>query len=218
MYKVDLHTHSVDSPDGGIKKAQYRKALNEGLIDFVAITDHNQIQFAIEMNSEFPDRVIIGEEIMTTEGEIIGLYLKQPILANLTPVETIDLIKRQGGLVYIPHPLEKVRSGLGINIMEKLSSQIDIVEVGNGRAILQHKYTQMAVWSNLNHISTAASSDAHGFHGLGMTYTLVQDLPTRESLKELLLKGYPKISRPNFRGLLYPKYNRVKKRYSKEFG
>jgi len=214
MFKIDLHTHSIASKDGGITSSQYEEAIIRGVIDTVAITDHNRIDFAQKQFKKFGDKIIVGEEIMTANGEIIGLYLKEKIPANLTPVDTIRLIKEQGGLVYIPHPLETFRRGLQINVLEEIVDYIDIVEIGNGRALFQSKYAQILVWSNLNHLVGAASSDAHGRLGLGQTYTSVAELPNKNNLKELLQKGTPILKRPSLRALLYPKYNRINKRFS----
>src|ERR1039457_5438980 len=104
MFKVDLHTHSPASPDGGISADQYIEAISTGVLDCVAITDHNRINFAKKLNHSVGDKIIIGEEIMTSGGEIIGLYRNEQVPANLTPIDTIRIIKDQGGLVYIPHP------------------------------------------------------------------------------------------------------------------
>lgn len=213
MFKLDLHTHSSSSPDGGITTKQYEEALSTGVVDCVAITDHNRIDFAQKLQNAFGDKVIVGEEIMTSGGEIIGLYLTERIPARLTPMDTIRLIKEQNGLVYIPHPLDTFRNGLQINVLDEIVDFIDIVEIGNGRALLQSKYSQILVWSNLNHLVGAASSDAHGRLGLGHTYTLITELPTKNDLKELLKKGTPILKRPSLRALLYPKYNRITKRY-----
>lgn len=214
MYKVDLHTHSIDSPDGGITSAQYRHVLSTGLLDCIAITDHGSIAFAKKLRDEVGDKIIVGQEIMTSDGEIIGLYLKEKVPAKLTPIDAIKAIKEQDGLVYVPHPLETRRHGLQINILDELTDDIDIIEVGNGRSLLQYRYTQMLVWANLNHVAIAASSDAHGKVGLGHTYTSVTEIPTKSTLLKLLLGGTPNVKRPTVRALLYPKYNRAKGRYS----
>jgi predicted metal-dependent phosphoesterase TrpH len=214
MYKIDLHTHSTSSPDGGITSEQYEEFLSTGIIDCVAITDHNRIDFAVKLKEKLGDKIIVGEEIMTSSGEIVGLFLKEKIPAKLTPFDTIRLIKEQHGLVYIPHPLETFRNGLQINVLEEMIDYIDIVEIGNGRSLQPSKYSQILVWSNLNHLAGAASSDAHGRLGFGHTYTLVSEIPTKDTLIALLNKGTPIVKRPSIRALLYPKYNRIRKRYS----
>ena len=213
MFKIDLHTHSTASPDGGITADQYEDAIIRGVVDMVAITDHNRIDFAEKLFKKLGNKIIVGEEIMTANGEIIGLYLKEKVPANLTPIDTIKLIKDQGGLVYIPHPLETIRDGLQINVLEEIIDYIDIVEIGNGRALFQSKYAQILVWSNLNHLPGASSSDAHGRAGLGQSYTSVSELPNKFNIKELIVKGTPILKRPSVRSILYPKFNRINKRF-----
>src|SRR5579864_5975300 len=112
LYRVDLHTHSIISQDGGITAAQYEKLLQSGELDCIAITDHNETSFARIMHKKLGDRIVIGEEILTRDGEIIGLYLKETIPAGIDLDEAVASIKYQGGLVYIPHPFERVRKGL----------------------------------------------------------------------------------------------------------
>lgn len=212
MYKVDLHTHSSASPDGGISSEQYAHVLSTGLLDMIAITDHNRIDYAQTVQRELGDKIIVGEEIMTTAGEIIGLYLTKPIQPGLSPEETIRRIKAQDGLVYIPHPFETVRKGLHPHSLDQLSNQIDIIEVCNGRAFLQNRGAQAVVWAKLNQIPRAASSDAHGIRGLGKTYTRFSELPTQLTLVQGLDGAALMTDRPSVRALLYPKYHRLRKK------
>lgn len=212
MYKIDLHTHSVASPDGGITAEQYAHALSKGLLDIIAVTDHNQIDFAVGLQKQLGDKIIVGEEIMTTMGEIVGLYLSERVVPGLSPQETIRQIKEQNGLVYIPHPFESVRRGLHPAILEELVDHLDIIEVCNGRAWVQNRGAQAVIWAKLNHVVGAASSDAHGPRGLGRTYTRVKTLPGREDLPSALLHGVPETERPSVRSLLYPKYHRLRKK------
>lgn len=214
MFKVDLHTHSSASPDGGITEDQYAHALSTGILDVIAITDHNRIDFALRLQGELGDRIIVGEEIMTTTGEIIGLYLTSPIEAGLSPLETVKQIKEQQGLVYIPHPFETVRKGLPTDALEELVDYIDIIEVCNGRAFLQNKHAKSAIFAKLHRLRGAASSDAHGPKGLGKTFTQTKDIPHRDSLLEAIASGTPITSPPRPRALLYPKYHRLRKKLS----
>lgn len=216
MFKVDFHTHSVASPDGGISADQYHRALSSKLLDCVAITDHNSIKFAQQLQDKMGNQIIVGEEIMTTAGEIVGLYLTELVKPGLTPLETVKRIKDQGGVVYIPHPFETVRKGLHPAVLEELADYIDIVEVCNGRAFFQNRSEQAVVWTRLNHKLAAASSDAHGFQGLGATYTSLSEIPTKDTLLELLKSGIPMTGRPTLRALLYPKFHRFRKKVRKQ--
>lgn len=212
MFKIDLHTHSEASPDGGISFEQYEQILSDGTLNCVAITDHNSIDFAIGAHQRLGNKVIIGEEIMTTEGEIIGLFLRDTVLPGQTPEDTVRAIKSQGGLVYIPHPFETFRKGLHPQVIEALGAEVDIIEVCNGRAFVQNRSKQAVVWARINNIPGAASSDAHGVRGLGSTYTDIEAMPNKETLAELIKKGQLTTSRPNMRTLLYPKYHRTRKK------
>lgn len=95
MPKIDLHTHSIASKDGAITADDYERMLETGLLDYIAVTDHNRIDFAAELHAKLGEKIIVGEEIKTTEGEIIGLYLTEAIPALLTPEETVQRIKEQ---------------------------------------------------------------------------------------------------------------------------
>ncbi len=212
MYKVDLHTHSMASYDGGLRPEQYARLISENILDVIAVTDHNRTDFATRLARDLGDRIIVGEEIMSTSGEIVGLFLKGTIRPGLSPLETVKQIKDQGGVVYIPHPFETVRKGLHPSVLEELVDYIDLVEVANGRAFLQNRSAHAAIWSRLNHIPGAASSDAHGWRGVGRTYTVVHNLPEQETLVEEISRGAPITKRPSPRALLYPKYHKLKKK------
>lgn len=209
MVKVDFHTHSIASPDGGVTAEQYKKTIESGMLDVIAITDHNTIDFAELLHEQLGDKIIIGEEIMSSAGEIIGLYLTKRVRPGLTPLETVEAIKDQGGIVYIPHPFETFRKGLHPSILDELTDHIDIVEVCNGRALLQNRGPQAVVWTRLNNKVGAAASDAHGFYGLGSTYTELSELPTKDNLLQLLTHATRRTSPPSLRSLLYPKYHRL---------
>lgn len=212
MFKIDLHTHSSASPDGGITPEQYDHALSNGILDAVAVTDHNRVDLALHLHARLGDKIIVGEEIMTTHGEIIGLFLKERVPAGLSPHDTVKHIKDQNGIVYIPHPFETVRKGIHPAALEEIADFVDIIEVCNGRAFLQNRSAQAVVWARLNHKDSAASSDAHGLKGLGKTYSDLPDLPTRDNLLSQLDRAVLRTGHPSLQALLYPKYHRLRKR------
>lgn len=212
MFKVDLHTHSSVSPDGGIRPEQYQHALSTGLLDSIAVTDHNRIDMAEALHKQLGEQIIVGEEIMTTHGEIVGLFLDRLVPPGLSPEETVKQIKDQGGLVYIPHPFETVRKGLAPDILESIADFVDIIEVCNGRAFLQNRSAQAVVWAKLNSKDAAASSDAHGYKGLGRTFSDLPEMPNKDNLLELLDRAVLRTGHPSLQALLYPKYHRLRKR------
>lgn len=215
MIKIDLHTHSVGSPDGGITIEEYAKLLDDKVLDMIAITDHDSIDQALAIQNKLGPRIIIGEEITSLEGEIIGLFLRQKVEPGLSAIETVQAIKSQGGLVYIPHPFETVRKGITKSAIDSISDEIDIVEVYNGRAVFQNKGPQALTWARLNNKIGAASSDAHGIKGVGTTYSSVETAPTKESFLEILKTARLTTKRPPLLSLFYPKYNRFRAKIKK---
>lgn len=212
--RIDLHTHSLASPDGSLKLADYEQALDKDALGVVAITDHDRIDFAVEAQRIFgEERIIIGEEITTLDGEIIGLYLTEKIEAGQTAEQTVAAIRNQGGLVYVPHPFETVRKGLQSETLKQIIEEVDILEVHNGRAIFQNKSLDARMWAQNYKLAPMASSDAHGTRGWLKTYADVTESPTKETLVNLLHNAKLVTGTVGVLGLLYPKYNRlVKKR------
>lgn len=215
MLKIDLHTHSVMSPDGGISQEQYMALLEDGTLDYVAITDHDRIDFAQHMHKMLGKKVIVGQEITTRDGEIIGLFLKQKVRAGLSAKATMEAIKKQKAIVYVPHPLETVRSGVKKAVLESCANLIDIIESYNGRAVMQNKGPDATTWARLNHKPVAASSDAHGLKGVGSAFTVVKEEPTPQNLVEQVNLGHLTMHRPPLHTLFYPKLNRLKQKFGR---
>jgi predicted metal-dependent phosphoesterase TrpH len=213
MYKVDFHTHSSASPDGSIRPKHYHRMLEKGCLDFIAITDHNTIDMALRLKRELGDKIIIGEEITTTSGELIGLYLSRLIPAGLTLKEVVCLIHEQGGLVYVPHPFETVRKGLTFDGLNSIATDVDILEIHNGRAVFQNYSSKALAWTNIHLLPGAAASDAHGVLGWGRTYTVLKGVPTKQNLTDLLQDAQYTYTWPGLMGILYPKLNRMIKRF-----
>lgn len=212
MYAIDLHTHSVASPDGALREAHYRWMLEKGPLTTIAITDHDTVDFAQKLHKQLGDAIIVGEEITTADGEIIGLFLKTSVEPGLPAPDTVQAIHAQGGLVCVPHPYERMRKGLSKATLEAIAGEVDIIEIHNGRASLDAKPSQAIEWAQRHHIAMTSSSDAHGPHGWGRTYASVAQQPTRDNLVKLLLQADFQKGTVGFRGRLYPKLNRLKKR------
>lgn len=210
-YKIDLHTHSTLSHDGGLDEEDYRKILNRKILDFIAITDHNEIDFAINLNKKLGEKIIIGEEISTAEGHLIGLFLNKKIQKGLSLESTILEIQRQGGIVYLPHPFDYRRSGVKYDNAEKYLAQIDIIEVFNSRTISLGINSAAAEFAAINNKPKASGTDSHSFFEVGRSYSIISDTPNKENIVKLiedssLVKRYV---RPwNF---FSPKLNKLKK-------
>jgi hypothetical protein len=183
--------------------------LEHGGLHCIAVTDHNTIAMAQKLYNELGDRIIVGEEITTNDGEIIGLYLHETIPPNLSAVETLHRIKKQGGITYIPHPFETVRKGITRATLDDIAKDVDIIETCNGRAVFQNTSKQAQQWAVEHKVATAAASDAHGVSGWGKTYTMLEAMPTGATLLQLLQAASYERGFPGIRGMMYPKFNRL---------
>lgn len=211
MIRIDLHTHSTASPDGGLTLNDYRRTLSNNL-DVIAITDHNTVSGALEIKSVLKNLVIVGEEITTKQGEIIGLYLTHDISPGLDVVETAKRIKEQGGLVYVPHPFERLqRHGLNASAIKKLLPLIDIVETFNGRSISLAARLRARRFAKAYNFAEGTGSDAHGPAGLGAVARVIEDRPTSDTLVGLLSQGQTVTSRRQIKAYLEPGVNRRQK-------
>ena len=130
--------HTGFSPDSGTDLEDFVARCVKTGLDCIAVTDHNTIQGALKVQAMAPFRVIIGEEIKSAGGEIIGLFLKEVVPRGLPALETVKLIKEQGGLVSIPHPFDHFRrSVISREALYEVLPYVDIVEAFNARNTLQ---------------------------------------------------------------------------------
>lgn len=213
MIRIDLHTHSEASPDGGITPEEYAKLLESETLDVIAITDHDRIDFAQGLQKALgAEYIIVGEEITTLDGEIVGLYLTSKVEPGQSAADTIKAIHAQNGLAYVPHPFEKVRKGIQAEVLQHLLDEVDILEVFNGRALTKKHGIESSTWATKHKIAAAASSDAHGLKGVGKTYSILENRPTKESLVFELQNATFAHSKPPVLSFLYPKINRLKQK------
>jgi predicted metal-dependent phosphoesterase TrpH len=206
--RIDLHTHSSGSPDGSLTLQDYRQALSTNL-DYIAITDHDTIATATEIQSVIGPAIIVGQEITTSQGELIGLYLTQEIPIGVSPREAVERIRQQGGLVYLPHPYEQLqRHGMNQSAINQIIEDVDIIETYNSRTISLLARRKAVTLATTHQIAQAGSSDAHGKKGLGRTATVINKPPTKQNLVELLQRGRITQRPLSIGALLEPSRNR----------
>ncbi len=172
--KADLHVHTRYSHDSTASLQSIVSRCIETGIQCLAITDHNTIEGALLLQGQAPLRIIVGEEVKSTEGDIIGLFLKETVPKGLTPIQTVQAIKSQGGLVMIPHPFDRVRpSALGLEAFESIAHEVDIVETFNARNLFRADDARADEIARKRRIVRAAASDGHTAVELGRTYNLI---------------------------------------------
>jgi len=184
-----VHTcHSNDSTSSPQKIVQH--CLDNG-INCLAVTDHDTISGALEMERIAPFCIIVGEEIMTTGGEIIGLFLKDQIAAHQSPEATAAQIRAQGGLVCIPHPFDRFRthSRIKADALERITSEIDLVEVFNSRTLMLRDSARARQFAREHGFPGTVGSDAHVEREVGRAYVEMPEFNGVEEFKAALRQG-----------------------------
>src|SRR5437867_4911121 len=128
LIHVDLHNHTHYSPDSILPPKRFVERARSRGLDCITVTDHNTIDGAGEVQDAAAKaglRVIVGEEIRTAEGELIGLFLTEAVPRGLSSYEEMERVKTQGGLVGVPHPFDHLRSALNSQAMARLIGRID---------------------------------------------------------------------------------------------
>lgn len=180
LFKGIFHVHTRASRDCALSVEKLiQRCIDEG-IDVAAITDHGTIAGALAARQRAPFQVIVGEEIETAEGgEIIGLFLADPVQSGSTARAVIAAIRSQGGLVYLPHPFDPLRATRWPHALrEILLREADIVETFNARTLFPAANARAA--EAARHLSKApcAGADAHFSTEIGRTVVYLSPFRT----------------------------------------
>ncbi len=188
--KADFHIHTRYSMDCEMELEDIIKRCQRMEIDCIAITDHGTVEGALKMQEIAPFKVIVGEEVLTDYGEIMGMFLKETIPSNISVDEAISRIKDQGGLVCLPHPFDPLR-GLTMDLEEvdKLAPRVDIVEVFNARSPINSTADKALDYALRHEIPATVGSDSHTLGEIGRTFVEIDDFDTPDQLLEVLKNG-----------------------------
>jgi predicted metal-dependent phosphoesterase TrpH len=162
---------STTTPD------EVEEAVTASGLDVLCITDHNSLKGASELAEQLPCRVIIGEELRTHAGEIIGLFLTEHVPFGISPREAAERIRDQGGLVYVPHPFDPMRRNMAEPALIDLvdAGLVDAIEVFNAKTSLAHLNDRAAAFAAERGLPGGAGSDAHVPDALGSAYAEMPD-------------------------------------------
>jgi predicted metal-dependent phosphoesterase TrpH len=182
--KIDLHSHTHWSKDCLSQPDRIIRAVQRSGLDGIAVTDHDQFEGALEMKRTATFLVIPAEEIKTSAGEIIGLFLREWVPPGLSPLQTVERIHEQGALVYVPHPFDEIRgSRLQLGALEEVCPQIDILEVFNARNALPVYNARALQYARQHGLLAGAGSDAHTYAEFGHAYV---DVPSFQGVHDFL--------------------------------
>ena len=190
MLKADLHIHSEYSMDCNTPLDKIIQRCRELEINCIVIADHGTTEGALKLQKIAPFTVIVAEEIMTTEGEIMGMFLKETIPSGSTPQETVKSIREQGGLVNIPHPFETIRgSALKDRTIQEIAAQIDLMEVLNARSPFPANSNKAKAFASEHGIVPGAGSDAHTLFEIGNAYVIMPEFDGPQEFLKALSQG-----------------------------
>ena len=175
--RVDFHSHTMWSGDCTTTPEELEEAVADAGIDVLCITDHSTTNGAKELSSRLPCRVIVGEELRTGAGEVIGLFLTVRIPFGNGHVDAAQRIRAQGGLVYIPHPYDPTRHCLREDALDDLLDRglVDGLEVFNAKTSLPSLNARAVETARQRDLPGGAGSDAHVPEALGAAYLLMPD-------------------------------------------
>jgi predicted metal-dependent phosphoesterase TrpH len=194
LIDVDLHMHTDHSGDCATPVEVLLATAREQGLGAIAVTDHNEISGALEARAqaaEFgprpPVKVIVAEEVKTaSQGEVIGLFLEEKIPRGLSLEETVAEIKRQGGLVYVPHPFDRMHSVPDYEHLLTILDDVDAIEVFNPRVAIGAFNEEAVRFAAKYRIVAGAGSDSHVAQGLGSVRIRMRDFDGPEEFLQSL--------------------------------
>lgn len=184
---VDLHTHTCASADCATSPARAIEAARRRGLHRLAITDHNTIAGALAAQALDPEFVIVGEEILTTRGELLAYFVTEFVPPYLSPEETLDRLAAQGAVVSVSHPFDRHRRGAWrredlLPILDRL----DAVEVFNARCFQPAENRAAADFAREHGLSGTAGSDAHSALEIGRAYMSLPEFGTAAEFRAAL--------------------------------
>jgi hypothetical protein len=186
LIRAEFHCHTVYSHDSSNRIPQLLRTAEERGIQRLAITDHNTIQGALRAKEQDPERVVVGEEILTTHGELLGYFLEEEVPRRLSPMETIERLKGQGAFIVVPHVFDHRRHGWRREDLDQILPHVDALEVFNARCLNPRTNLLGRAFAEERGFSMTAGSDAHSLVELGLASVWLPAFNDPEELRDAL--------------------------------
>jgi hypothetical protein len=175
------------SKDSLTSPAKLVAACRQQGLDRVVITDHNRLDGARAAQQIDPDRVIVGEEIMTQEGELLAAYVTEEVPRGLPPTEAIARLRAQGAFISVSHPFDQVRNGAWkLEALEAIIPLVDAIETFNARCVFADDNRQAQAFAQAHRLLGTCGSDAHTTWELGRARMILPEFSDAASLKTAL--------------------------------
>lgn len=193
--RVEFHCHTVHSKDSLTSPERLLEACRRKGIQRVIITDHNTISGAHQAKELDTERVIVGEEIMTSRGEILAAFVQEEIPAGLEPHETIERLRAQGAFISVSHPFDRFRSGHWETAdLLAIVDLVDAIEVYNARCLWPGFNREAAEFARVHNLLGTVGSDAHATFELGKASLYLPPFTDANSLRNVLPQARMRVS------------------------
>jgi predicted metal-dependent phosphoesterase TrpH len=187
MLTVEYHCHTHASSDSRVRPADLLETCRQRGIDRVVITDHNSIAGAREAQQLDPQRVIVGEEILTTKGELLAAYVTEEIPRGLEPLEAIRRLRQQGAFISVSHPFDVMRKGhWDLPDLLEIAPLVDAIETFNARCLLPAFNSRAQAFATEHTLPGTAGSDAHTLLELGRATMQLPDFANADGLRRAM--------------------------------
>jgi len=188
--EIEFHCHSIYSKDSLSPLRALVDTARRARLDRLIITDHNSIGGALEAQRIAPDLVIIGEEIMTTRGELLAAFVKEEIPSGLEPADAIARLRAQGAFISVSHPFDMFRNGHWEHSdLLQIAPLVDAIEVFNARCIDNRPNLAALEFARLHDLAGTVGSDAHTLRELGRARLRLAEFEDSEGLKRVIRSG-----------------------------
>lgn len=210
---VEFHCHTDASKDSLTRPADLIKMARKKGIDRLVVTDHNSTAGAFEAQALDPQLIIVGEEIMTTKGEILAAYVTEEIPAGLPPQETIKILKAQGAFISVSHPFDRLRKGgwLEEDLLE-IIEDVDAIEIFNARCMNPLFNVQAKAFAEKYDLAGTVGSDAHAAFEVGTSVMVLEQFEGAEGMRKAIKQAKYKTRLSPWWVHLFSRYASMRKR------
>ncbi len=192
MWKVDFHTHTCFSPDSLTSPEELVAAARQRGLQRVVVTDHNVLAGALAAHALAPDLVIVGEEIMTSEGEILAAFVKEEVPAGLSPEETIARLQAQDAFISVSHPFDRFRAGHWLpEVLVRILPFVDAIEGYNARIMWPGSNWMARRFAAGQLLPVTAGSDAHAAFEIGQACLVLPPFSDARTLRRSMQSARP---------------------------
>jgi len=214
-FTLEFHCHTNASKDSLTRPEDLIRVARRKGIDRIVITDHNSTVGAVAAQKLDPELVIVGEEIMTTRGEILAAFVQEEIPAGLTPHETIRILREQGAFISVSHPYDTHRKGgwLEADLLE-IAPLVDAIEVFNSRCMDSRFNVRAKAFAEKHNIPGTVGSDAHGAFEAGRSVLLLDPFTGPDEMRKVIRQAKVRTRLSPWWVHLVSRYASMKKKFS----